>query len=79
MNDKRISKDSYADSPYEIVMMIYSETLVAVKSDLAEKPAETERNTTPAKYWGIGAFLWKLYEKTLKVIVDAVMEKMWPK
>jgi hypothetical protein len=41
MNNKRINKDSCADSPYEIVMMIYSETFVVVKADLAEKPAET--------------------------------------
>jgi hypothetical protein len=47
MNDKRISKDSYADSSYEIVIMIYSETLVAVKADLAEKPIETGGNATP--------------------------------
>jgi hypothetical protein len=54
--------------------------LVAVKADLVNlKPAETEQETTPAKYWGIGDWLWKLYEKTLKIIVDAVLEKLWPK
>lgn len=36
---------------HEIVMMIHSEALVAVKADLDEKPAETGRNTTPAKRW----------------------------
>ena len=27
----------------------------------------------------ISNFFWKLYEKTLKVIVDAVLERCWPK
>ena len=44
----------------------------------AEKPAETEPNTTPAKLQR-ESWLWKLYEKTLKVIVDAVMERLSPK
>ncbi len=41
-----------------------------------KEPAEIEQNATPAKpereRW-----LWKLYEKTLKVIVDAVLGKVW--
>ncbi len=32
-----------------------------------------------AKHQRIGTWLWKLYEKTLKVIVDAVLERVWPK
>jgi hypothetical protein len=44
-----------------------------------QQPAESGRNATPAKYWGIGDWFWKLYEKTLKVIVDAVFERWWPK
>ncbi|MBN1804209.1 MAG: hypothetical protein JW837_03055 [Sedimentisphaerales bacterium] len=44
------------------------------------KQAEPEQNTKPAKRWRkISNFFWKLYEKTLKVIVDAVLEKFWPK
>jgi hypothetical protein len=27
----------------------------------------------------IGNFFWKLYEMTLKIIVDAVLERWWPK
>jgi len=46
---------------------------------IGETPAETERDTTPAKGGRIRAWLWKLYEKTLKVIVDAVLERVWPK
>lgn len=42
-----------------------------------EKPAETGGNATLKSK--IKDFLWTLYEKTLKVIVDAVMERMWPK
>ena len=44
-----------------------------------EKPTEVEQKTTPAKHGRIGTWLWKLYEKTLKVIVDAVFERLWPK
>ncbi len=55
-----------------------------VKVDLAEKhsrhekPAETEEKATLAKSER-ESWLWKLYEKTLKVIFDAVLERMWPK
>jgi glycerol-3-phosphate O-acyltransferase len=38
----------------------------------AEKPAETEQNTICAK---IKAWLWKLYEKTVKAFFDAVLGK----
>ena len=62
---------------------IVETALANVKADLAreqkkeaEKPVETEQKTTCAK---IKASLWKLYEVTLKVIVDAVMERVWPK
>ena len=43
-----------------------------------ENPAETEQNSAPTKGSRNGNFFWKLYEKTLKVIVDAVLEKVWP-
>lgn len=33
----------------------------------------------PTKCSRRGAWFWKLYEKTLKVIVDAVLERWWPK
>lgn len=39
-------------------------------------PAEIEQNSTPVKSEG-ESWLWKLYEKTLKVIVDAVLGKVW--
>jgi hypothetical protein len=44
-----------------------------------QKPAETKQKAAPAKRRRIGTWLWTLYEKTLKVIVDAVLERMWPK
>ena len=47
-----------------------------VEADLAEKPAEKEQNSIPAKIWALPC---KLYEITLKVIVDAVLDRMWPK
>ncbi len=61
------------------VFLSYVKRDIEVKTDLDLKPAETGQKTTHAKYWGIGDWFWKLYEKTLKVIVDAVLEKMWPK
>lgn len=42
---------------------------------LSNKPAETEQKTAPKSK--IKVFFWTLYEKTLKVIVDVVVEKMW--
>lgn len=41
--------------------------------------AEAGQNTTPAKCSRIGAWPWKLYEKSLKVIVDAFLERVLPK
>lgn len=43
-----------------------------------EKPAEKERNAISAKPERESWWL-KLYERTLKVVVDAVLERMWPK
>jgi len=40
---------------------------------------ETERNTTATRSSRIEAWLWKLYEKTLKVIVDAILDRLWSK
>ena len=46
-----------------------------VKADLGEEPAETGRKTTPGKGEGENR-LWKLYEITLKVIIDAVLKML---
>lgn len=73
----QISAASFVSLLDEISNQILSAAEETIKP--AEKPAETEQNATSAKGWGIGAFLWKLYEKTLKVIVDAILEKMWHK
>lgn len=45
----------------------------------SEKPVETEQSATHTRSGRIGTCLWKLYEKTLKVIVDAILERFWPK
>lgn len=39
---------------------------------------ETEYST-PIKDCSIWYFFWKLYEITLKVIIDAVLERVWHK
>jgi len=44
----------------------------------SKKPAEPELGTTPAKRRGIRAWLWKLYEKTIKAIWGAVLDKYNP-
>lgn len=48
-----------------------------VRKELAI-PTEAGRNTTPGKRER-ESWLWRLYGKTLKVIVDAVLERVWPK
>jgi len=45
----------------------------------AEKPAETAQSTALGKLGWIRGLLWKLYEKSLKVVVDAILERYWPK
>jgi len=37
--------------------------------------AETGQETAPAKYWGIGDWLWKLYEKAVKAFFDSLLGK----
>lgn len=39
-------------------------------------PAETEPDTTPAKCRGIGAWLWRVYEVTVKSFWEAFWEKV---
>ena len=51
-------------------------SLEKVKADLPKKPAEKGENNTPAKR---ESWRWKLYEKTLKVIVEAVLGLLGPK
>ena len=41
-----------------------------------QEATETKQNATPAKPER-ESWLWKLYEKTLKVIIDAVLGKVW--
>lgn len=82
INDSIVPEDTYEDvwryisgEPY-----FYEGKAEFVRSALKSiRYEEKEQNATPAKYWGIGAWLWKLYERTLKVVVDAVLEKLWPK
>ena len=50
-----------------------------VEADLAKKPAETEQEVSPGILGWIKGWLWKLYEKTLKVVVEAILERFWPK
>ena len=45
----------------------------------SERAIESKQDATPARSGRIGTWLWKLYEKTLKVIIDAVLERSWPK
>lgn len=43
------------------------------------KAAETEQEIAPGIFGWIKGWLWKLYEKTLKVFFDAFLERFWPK
>jgi hypothetical protein len=43
------------------------------------KPGETGRDVGPGVFGWIKGWLWKLYEKTLKVVVEAILERYWPK
>jgi len=64
------------DIPDDLAKLINAQLPEASKQ---EKAAETEQNAASAKGSKIGNFLWKLYEKTLKAVVDAVLERWWPK
>jgi hypothetical protein len=45
----------------------------------AKEPAETEQEIAPGIFGWMKGWLWKLYEKTLKVVVEAILERLWPK
>lgn len=76
---KMVYFDECAQCAHQLVQTL-RQVVKAVEEELVNKePAVTGENASPAKYWGIGDWFWKLYEKTLKVIVDAVMERMWSK
>jgi hypothetical protein len=47
--------------------------------NIIARPAGAKRKTTLAKRWGIGGWLWRLYEVTLKIFVDAFINHFWPK
>jgi hypothetical protein len=66
------------DSPDLVVrdMIIIKDNEAGVNVAYGEWKPE---DATPAKGGWKDNFFWKLYEKTLKVIVDAVLERVWPK
>ncbi|HLB74546.1 MAG TPA: hypothetical protein VJJ98_11040 [Sedimentisphaerales bacterium] len=43
------------------------------------KAGETEQEIAPGIFGWIKGWLWKLYEKTLKVVVEVILEKSGPK
>lgn len=47
-----------------------------VKANLDKKAAETEQKIISTWHSRIGAWLWKLYERSLKVVFDAIMDKI---
>ena len=57
----------------------YKEVLDTAEADLAKQPAETERDIAPGIFGWIKGWLWKLYEKTLKVVIEVILEKSGPK
>jgi len=70
---------SYAEGLRRIIEVLSAEAktqpaepkLTEARGDKADLP-----NSIPAKIW---AMLCKLYEITLKVIVDAILDRFWPK
>ncbi len=62
----------------EFLLNELNDALNNVETDLPKPPAETEQDIAPAKRER-ESWLWRLYEKTLKVIIDAVLEKVWQK
>jgi hypothetical protein len=49
-----------------------------IKDSRAKVLGKTEDEIKTKRNW-ISNFLWKLYEKTLKVVVDSILEKLWSK
>jgi hypothetical protein len=57
-----------------------SDTLNWIAQQVRENTCEKDVENAPfAKSGKISRFFWKLYEKTLKVIVDVITERLWPK
>ncbi|GAH98329.1 unnamed protein product, partial [marine sediment metagenome] len=66
------------DLDSELTAIEGSERYRIEEQEQLQEQAEPEQDITPAKLQR-ESWLWKLYEKTLKVIVDAVMERLLPK
>ena len=77
-SDARVKGAELLGSARRLISRIQQIAQIAREGLSAEKPAETAQNATPAKperesWW------WRLYEKTLKVVIDAVLERLCPK
>lgn len=71
--------DSLKGALYELSDNLHQIAEYANEELITHESTEKEQNTPSAKFLGIKAFIWNLCGKTLKVIVDAVLEKWWPK
>lgn len=70
------SVSNYEWNRFETILLTRCEALL--QTEVKEKPEETEQDATFPKRKKEG-WLWMLYEKTLKVIIDAVLDKVCPK
>lgn len=55
------------------------DALEAERAKVERQPAKARRDFGPGIVGWIKGWLWKLYEKTLKVVVEAILERIWPK
>ncbi len=55
------------------------DALEAERAKVERQPGKVRRDVGRGIFGGIKGWLWKLYEKTLKVLVEAILERIWPK
>ncbi len=75
--------DSFKGALYDLADTLRQIAQSAREELVSEKPAETGRDTTPAKHWGIWTWLGKIIEKGLYIFTksfwETLFERMWPK
>jgi len=75
--DSEIPRTVYFDECAQCARQL-SRTLQQIAAKAEAIGELSTKASVSSMHWRIGTWLWRLYEKTLKVIVDVVLERVWP-
>ena len=76
--DSEIPRTVYFDECAQCARQL-SRTLRQIAAKAEAIGELSTKASVSSRHWRIGTWLWRLYEKTLKVIIDVILEKVWSK